>query len=239
MLINGCTSSVAWSQCSDPGDPVPWRRRELQGGRKYVSGVRAPTPKVPAREAQFVRYSHHNWTEAGSIVDVSVGYAFGARRWISNLSSSSERFHLLHRNHTSPSDTPISPEGRRSLAITAKRMVISFVQTFATPHTTTGRHQTKPERRTWRSRPTKRGDPGKPPGLHELQVARSSSFLRTTESSTISEIYRTDLSGNVYRPNSIVHELATFSTGPDPRNCISVLAISRHRHPPSPGVFHR
>jgi len=25
-----------------------------------------------------------------------------------------------------------------------------------------------------------------------------------------------------------VHELATLSTGPDPRNCISVLAISRH-----------
>jgi homeobox-leucine zipper protein len=28
--------------------------------------------------------------------------------------------------------------------------------------------------------------------------------------------------------NSLVQELARFSTGPDPRNCISVLAFSRH-----------
>ncbi|KAK9943302.1 hypothetical protein M0R45_008915 [Rubus argutus] len=42
----------------------------------------------------------------------------------------------------------------------------------------------------------RRGDPGKPPGLHRTAGCTSSSFLRTTESSIISEIYRTDLSGN-------------------------------------------
>ncbi|KAK9943137.1 hypothetical protein M0R45_008756 [Rubus argutus] len=87
--------------------------------------------------------------------------------------------------------TPISPEGRRSLAITAKRM-----------------------------------------------VARSSSFLRTTESSTISEIYRTDLSGNVYPPTALCMSL---------QPSVPVLTQKLHlcfgdkqtqRHPPSPGVFH-
>ncbi|KAK9901163.1 hypothetical protein M0R45_030527 [Rubus argutus] len=74
----------------------------------------------------------------------------------------------------------------------------------------------------------RRGDPGKPPGLHRTAgctIELLSSHNRVFD-------YLRDIQN---RPqweristNSIVHELATFSTGPDPRNCISVLAISRH-----------
>ncbi|KAK9911374.1 hypothetical protein M0R45_035290 [Rubus argutus] len=83
----------------------------------------------------------------------------------------------------------------------------------------------------------RRGDPGKPPGLTELQVARSSSSSHNRVFDYLRDIQNRPQWERI-STNSIVHELATFSTGPDPRNCISVLAISRHNDTPSPGVFH-
>ncbi|KAK9951255.1 hypothetical protein M0R45_006711 [Rubus argutus] len=104
---------------------------------------------------------------------VESGFAFGARRWISTLQQEAERFIYSTGINISPTDSAISPEGRRSLAMTAKKMKNIEVKTNK-----------------------RRGDPGKPPGLHtNLQAALWSSFHLRIESSTTSVTYKTDLSG--------------------------------------------
>jgi homeobox-leucine zipper protein len=160
---------------------------------------------------------------------VESGFAFGARRWISILQVQAERFIYSMGINTSPSDTPISPEGRRSLAITAKKMVISFCSDVcnSTYHNWSSSNKTREKTMEVKTN-KRRGDPGKPPGLHRTAgctIELISSHNRVFD-------YLRDIRN---RPqwermssNSIVHELATFSTGPDPRNCISVLAISMH-----------
>ncbi|KAK9928632.1 hypothetical protein M0R45_025756 [Rubus argutus] len=267
-----------------PGEEESYKERMQIMSAEFV----LPTPKVPAREAQFVRYSHQQLDGSWIIVDVSVdewrqfqrpstrsicrkrpsgclirdlqngssfvtwvenvdvrertedlhprlrpivesGYAFGARRWISNLQAQAERFIYSTGINTSPSDSPISLEGRRSLAITAKRMVISFCSDAcnSTYHNWSSSNKTREKTMEVKTN-KRRGDPGKPPGLHRTAgctIELLSSHNRVFD-------YLRDIQN---RPqweristNSIVHELATFSTGPDPRNCISVLAISRH-----------
>ncbi|KAK9922328.1 hypothetical protein M0R45_030797 [Rubus argutus] len=159
---------------------------------------------------------------------VELGFAFGVRRWISNLQVQAEHFIYSMGINTSPSDSPISLEGRRSLAITTKRMVISFCSDVcnSTYHHWSSSNKTR--EKTMEVKTNKRmGDPGKPPGLHRTvgcTIDLISSHNRVFD-------YLRDIHN---RPqwerissNSIVHELATFSTDPDPRNCISVLAISR------------
>ncbi|KAK9943284.1 hypothetical protein M0R45_008898 [Rubus argutus] len=75
----------------------------------------------------------------------------------------------------------------------------------------------------------RRGDPGKPPGLHRTAgctVELISSHNRVFD-------YLRDIQN---RPQwermssgSLVQALANITTGPDPRNCISVLAMSNHK----------
>ena len=75
----------------------------------------------------------------------------------------------------------------------------------------------------------RRGDPGKPPGLHRTAgctVELISSHNRVFD-------YLRDIQN---RPQwermssgSLVQELANITIGPDPRNCISVLAMSNHK----------
>jgi homeobox-leucine zipper protein len=160
---------------------------------------------------------------------VESGFAFGARRWISTLQQEAERFIYSTGINISPTDSPISPEGRRSLAMTAKKMVMSFCSDTcnSTYHHWTSSNKSR--QKTMEVKTNKRrGDPGKPPGLHRTAgctIELISSHNRVFD-------YLRDIRN---RPqwerissNSIVHELANFSTGPDPRSCISVLAISRH-----------
>ncbi|KAK9905417.1 hypothetical protein M0R45_000178 [Rubus argutus] len=222
-----------------PGEEESYKERTQIMSAEFV----LPTPKVPAREAQFVRMdlpSSLGWRmltcakEQKTCIPrlrpiVESGYAFGARRWISNLQAQAERFIYSTGINTSPSDSPISPEGRRSLAITAKRMVISFCSDAcnSTYHNWSSSNKTREKTMEVKTN-KRRGDPGKPPGLHRTAgctIELLSSHNRVFD-------YLRDIQN---RPqweristNSIVHELATFSTGPDPRNCISVLAISRH-----------
>jgi homeobox-leucine zipper protein len=267
-----------------PGEEESYKERKQVMTAEFV----LPTPKVPAREAQFVRYSHQQLDGSWIIVDVSVdelrqfqrpstrsvcrkrpsgclvrdmqngsslvtwvenvdvndktqdlhpkltpfvesGFAFGARRWISILQVQAERFIYSTGINTSPSDTPISQEGRRSLAATAKKMVVSFCTDVcnSTYHHWSSSNKTR-EKTMHVKTNKRRGDPGKPPGLHRTAgctIELISSHNRVFD-------YLRDIRN---RPqwerissNSIVHELASFSTGPDPRNCISVLAISRH-----------
>ncbi|KAK9929807.1 hypothetical protein M0R45_026888 [Rubus argutus] len=75
----------------------------------------------------------------------------------------------------------------------------------------------------------RRGDPGKPPGLHRTAgctVELISSHNRVFD-------YLSDIQN---RPQwermssgSSVQALVNITTGPDPRNCISVLAMSNHK----------
>ncbi|KAK9951433.1 hypothetical protein M0R45_006875 [Rubus argutus] len=205
-----------------------------------------PTPKVPAREAQFVRYSHQQLDGSWIIVDVSVDEWRQFQRpstrsicrkrpsgcLIRDLQNGSSFITWVEnvdvRDKTEALHPKLTPFVESGYAFGARRW-ISNLQTFATPHTTTGRHQTKPERRAWRSRPTSEGVIlAKPPGLHRTAgctIELLSSHNRVFD-------YLRDIQN---RPqweristNSIVQELATFNTGPDPRNCISVLGISRH-----------
>ncbi|KAK9922514.1 hypothetical protein M0R45_030976 [Rubus argutus] len=192
--------------------------RDLQNGSSFVTWVE----NVDVREQD--KALHPKLTPF-----VESGYAFGARRWISNLQVQAERFIYSTGINTSPSDSPISLEGRRSLAITAKRMVISFCSDVcnSTYHNWSSSNKTREKNMEVKTN-KRRGDPGKPPGLHRTAgctIELLSSHNRVFD-------YLRDIQN---RPqweristNSIVHELATFSTGPDPRNCISVLAISRH-----------
>ena len=267
-----------------PGEEESYKERTQVMSAEFV----LPTPKVPAREAQFVRYSHQQLDGSWIVVDVSVdewrqfqrpstrsicrkrpsgclirdlqngssfvtwvenvdvreqdkalhpkltpfvesGFAFGARRWISNLQVQAERFIYSTGINTSPSDSPISPEGRRSLAITAKRMVISFCSDVcnSTFHNWSSSNKTREKNMEVKTN-KRRGDPGKPPGLHRTAgctIELLSSHNRVFD-------YLRDIQNRPHceriSTNSVVHELATFSTGPDPRSCISVLAISSH-----------
>ncbi|KAK9942972.1 hypothetical protein M0R45_008605 [Rubus argutus] len=68
-----CTSSVAWSPTPRSGGPIPREEEESYKERKQVISAEfvLATPYVPAREAQFVRYSHQQ-LDGSWIVDVSV-----------------------------------------------------------------------------------------------------------------------------------------------------------------------
>ncbi|KAK9922392.1 hypothetical protein M0R45_030857 [Rubus argutus] len=235
-----------------PGEEESYKERKQVMSAELV----LTTPYVPAREAQFVRYSHQQLDGSWIVVDVSVdelrqfhrpstrsvcrkrpsgclirdmqngsslvtwvenvdvrekedemhailkpfvesSFAFGASRWISTLQRQAERFIYSTGINISPSDAPISPEGRRSLTMTANKMVVSFVLTYATPRTITGLHQTKQDRKLWRSRPTSEGVIlANPLDCTVLQAALWSSSHLIIESSITSATYRTDLSGN-------------------------------------------
>src|SRR5579871_5324698 len=85
-----------------------------------------------------------------------------------------------------PVTVPFHPKEEEALLLQQREWSSVSVQMPVTPHTTTGLHQTKPERKQWRSRPTKEGVIlANPLDFTELQVAQLSSFHRTTESSII------------------------------------------------------
>ncbi|KAK9912052.1 hypothetical protein M0R45_035927 [Rubus argutus] len=67
-------SSVAWSLMLRSWRSCPLeKKRATRRGRKVMSAEFVlPTPKVPAREAQFVRYSHQQLDGSWIVVDVSV-----------------------------------------------------------------------------------------------------------------------------------------------------------------------
>jgi homeobox-leucine zipper protein len=160
---------------------------------------------------------------------VESGFAFGASRWISILQRQAEHFIYSTGINISPSDTPISQEGRRSFTLMAKKMVLSFCSDIcnSTHHHWTSSNKTR--QKTMEVKTNKqRGDPSKPPGLHrtagctiELISSHNRVFDYLRDPQTRPQWERTS-------SNSIVQELLNFSTGPDPRSCISVLAISRH-----------
>ncbi|KAK9944008.1 hypothetical protein M0R45_009593 [Rubus argutus] len=279
MVTNAQTLEVL-----SPGEEESYKEQKQIMSAEFVLS----TPKVPAREVQFVRYSHQQLDGSWIVVDVSVdewrkfqrrqtrsicrkrpsgclirdmqngssmvtwvenvdiqekekelhaklkpfvesGFAFGARRWISTLQQEAERFIYSTGINTSPTDSSISPEGRRCLAMKAKQMVISFCSDTcnSTYHHWTSSNKSR--QKTIEVKTNKRrGDPGKPPGLH--RTAACTVELISSQNRVFD--YLSDIQN---RPqwermssNSLVQELARFSTGPDPRNCISVLAFSRH-----------
>jgi homeobox-leucine zipper protein len=59
---------------------------------------------------------------------IESGFSFGAKRWISTLQRQVEHFLFSMGINTSPSDTNVTPEGRRSLVAMANKMVVSFLQ---------------------------------------------------------------------------------------------------------------
>ncbi|KAK9943836.1 hypothetical protein M0R45_009431 [Rubus argutus] len=268
-----------------PGEEESYKERKQVMSAELV----LTTPYVPAREAQFIRYSHQQLDGSWIVVDVSVdelrqfhrpstrsvcrkrpsgclirdmqngsslvtwvenvdvrekedemhailkpfvesSFAFGASRWIATLQRQAERFIYSTGINISPSDAPISPEGRRSLTMTANKMVISFCTDIcnSTYHHWTSSNKTR--QKTMEVKTNKRrGDPGKPPGLHRTAgctVELISSHNRVFD-------YLRDIQN---RPQwermssgSLVQALANITTGPDPRNCISVLAMSNHK----------
>jgi homeobox-leucine zipper protein len=98
---------------------------------------------------------------------VELGFAFGAKRWLSTLQRQAERFIYSMDINTSPSDTFILPEGRRSLAMMAKKMVVSFCNDICNSsyHHWTKSNKTREKRKEVKTN-KRRGDPGKPPGLN-------------------------------------------------------------------------
>jgi homeobox-leucine zipper protein len=161
---------------------------------------------------------------------VESGFAFGASRWISTLQRQAERFIYSTGINISPSDAPISPEGRRSLTMTANKMVVSFCNDIcnSTYHHWTTSNKTR--LKTMEVKTNKcRGDPGKPPGLHRTAgctVELISSHLRVFE--YLSNIQNRPQWERISSGSS-VQALANITTGSDPRNCISVLAMSNHK----------
>jgi homeobox-leucine zipper protein len=160
---------------------------------------------------------------------VESGFAFGAKRWISTLQRQVEHFLFSMGINTPLSDTPITPEGRRSLVAMANKMVVSFCNDISN---STYHHWTKSQRT--RDRPMevrtnkRRGDPDKPPGLnrtagctiqHLSQHTKVFDFLRDMQTRPLWDSMSMD---------SSIHVLAHVTTGIDPRNCISVFAISSY-----------
>ncbi|KAK9922648.1 hypothetical protein M0R45_031103 [Rubus argutus] len=161
---------------------------------------------------------------------VESSFAFGASRWIATLQRQAERFIYSTGINISPSDTPISQEGRRSLTMTANKMVVSFCNDIcnSTYHHWTSSNKTRLKTMEVKTN-KRRGDLGKPPGLHRTggcTVELISSHNRVFD-------YLSDIQN---RPQwermssgSSVQALVNITTGPDPRNCISVLAMSNHK----------
>ncbi|KAK9905389.1 hypothetical protein M0R45_000228 [Rubus argutus] len=242
-----------------PGEEESYKERTQVMSAEFV----LPTPKVPAREAQFVRYSHQQLDGSWIVVDVSVdewrqfqrpstrsicrkkpsgclirdlqnGSSFVT--WVENVDVR-EQDKALH-----PKLTPFVESGyciwsealdSRTLQVQAERFIYSTgINTSpnvcnSTYHNWSSSNKTREKNMEVKTN-KRRGDPGKPPGLHRTAgctIELISSHNRVFD-------YLRDIQNRPQweriSPTAIVHELATFSTGPDPRNCISVLAISRH-----------
>ena len=188
--------------------------RDLQNGSSYVTWV------------EHVDV-HENFKDTTFKLFVESGFPFGAKRWISILERQAVRFLYSTGINTSPSDTMISPKGRRSLTALSNRMVVSFCSDIcnSTFHSwtdsTTGRHTNVKVKTNKR-----RGGPGKPHGnirtaatsnIHPVPHTRLFDFLRDVQNRHLWDNMSVDNSVNV---------IANIVTGLDPRNCISVLAFA-------------
>ena len=157
------------------------------------------------------------------------GFAFGAKRWISTLQRQAQRFICCMVIDASPNDTIIIPEGRRSLAKMANKMVVSFCNDISNSsyHHWTKSNTTRDTHMEVRTN-KRRGDPSKPPGVNRT----AGCTIEFTSPHTIVFDFLRDVQT---RPlwdsmsiGSSVNVLANVTTGLDPRNCISVLSISNH-----------
>ncbi|KAK9937089.1 hypothetical protein M0R45_013906 [Rubus argutus] len=130
--------------------------RDMQNGSSLVTWVE----NVDVREKE---------DEVHAILKpfVESSFAFGASRWIAILQRQAERFIYATGINISPSDALISPEGRRSLTMTANKMVVSFCNDIcnSTYHHWTSSNKTRLKTMEVKTN-KRRGDPGKPPGLH-------------------------------------------------------------------------
>ena len=89
--------------------------RDLQNGSSFVTWVE----NIDVRENE--KELHAKFRPF-----VESGFAFGAQRWMSTLQWQADRFlHSIGIN-TSPSDTVITGEGRRSISTMASKMMVSF-----------------------------------------------------------------------------------------------------------------
>ncbi|KAK9942886.1 hypothetical protein M0R45_008529 [Rubus argutus] len=192
--------------------------RDLQNGYSFVTWMENIDVREKEKELH-AKFKHF----------VESGFAFGAQRWMSTLQRQAERFLYSMGINTSLGGTVITAEGRRSLATVTNKMMVSFCNNICnSPH-----HHLSTSNKT-RGRPMevktnkRRDDPDKPSGLnrtagcivlHLSQHTRISDFLRDAQKRHLWE--------NMSM-NSSVHVLANVTIGLDPRNCISVLAISSH-----------
>jgi homeobox-leucine zipper protein len=160
---------------------------------------------------------------------VQSGYAFGAKRWISNLQRHAERLIFSMGIHTSPSDSLISPEGRRSLTALAKQMAVSFFNDISnsTYHHWTCSTRTRKTKMVVRTN-KRRGDPRKPPGINRTVCCSVKHLSHHTRIFEFLKDVQTRPLWDSMSIGSSVQELANFTTGSDPRNQISVLAIGNH-----------
>lgn len=169
---------------------------------------------------------HKNFKDTTFKLFVEYGFPFGAKRWVSILERQVVHFLCFMSINTSPSDTMLSPEGRRSVAALANKMVVSFCSDIcnSTLHSWTDSNTAR--NTNIKVKTNKRGgDPGKPRGAirtaatsnrHLVSHTRLFDFLR--------DVHNRHLWDNMSAGSS-VNVIANIVIGHDPCNCISILAI--------------
>ncbi|KAK9912085.1 hypothetical protein M0R45_035960 [Rubus argutus] len=172
------------TQRPDPGGSYPQEKKKAT--RREASHVQRrlvlATPYVPAREAQFVRYSHQHWMEAGLNGSSLV-------TWVENVDvrEKEDEMHAI-----------LKPFVESSFCI--RERVVGF-QLFNDRQSALS----TPRAALWSS-------------SHLITSLRLPS--RHTEPTSI---------GTYVERQLLVQALANITMGPDPRNCISVLAMSNHK----------
>ena len=190
--------------------------RDLQNGSSFVTWVE----HVDVREKDLTPLFKPF---------VESGFAYGAKRWLAPLQRHAERYMCVMGIHTSPSDSIISPGGRRSLAKMANQMAVSFFNdiTNSTYHHWTASNKTGDTHMEVRTN-KRRGDPSQPLGLDRTAGCSVKHFSHHTRIFDFIRDVQTRHLWDSVSIDSSVHVLTNFTTGLDPRNSISVLGISNH-----------
>lgn len=181
-------------------------------------------------------YAKVTWVEHAEIEDKTVhriykqlvnsGMAFGAQRWLANLTRQCERLASLMASSISARELGVipSPEGRRSVMKLAQRMTNGFFANISSSanHTWT----TLPSDDSVRITTRKNTEPGLPSGV---VVSGATSLWLPVPPHRLFEFLRDERmrsEWDVLSSGNLVQEVAHIANGSHPGNCISLLRVN-------------
>ncbi|KAJ4837496.1 Homeobox-leucine zipper protein hdg2 [Turnera subulata] len=160
---------------------------------------------------------------------VSLGHAFGAKRWVATLDRQCERLASAMATNIPTGDVGVitNQEGRKSMLKLAERMVISFCAgvSASTAHTWTTLSGTGADDVRVMTRKSV-DDPGRPPGI---VLSAATSFWLPVPPKRVFDFLRdenTRSEWDILSNGGVVQEMAHIANGRDTGNCVSLLRVN-------------